>query len=128
MVESGIVSRGPERRVSLRTLDGLALAAARTDGVWARDVSAGDWIVIRTRNSVYALSAVGDGTFIVSGGWFSTHGSDGVTVAIAGCTWGGHALLTGMIAAPGMFLEFANGVRTTRIREVRSFRGAHGTH
>jgi hypothetical protein len=27
-----------------------------------------------------------------------------------------------MIAAPGMFLEFANNVRTTRIREVRCLR------
>ena len=126
MFDSDIVNRPPGPRVPMQTLDGLALAAARAEGVWARDVSAGDWIVVRTKNSLYALSAVGDGTFIVSGGWFSANGSDGRAIAVAGCTWGGHALLTGMVAAPGMFLEFANGVRTTRIREVRAFRGQVG--
>jgi hypothetical protein len=41
---------------------------------------------------------------------------------VLGCTWGGSALMTRMIAAPGMFLEFDNRVRTTRIREVRHLR------
>ena len=48
----------------------------------------------------------------------------GETMCLAGCTWGGSALLTRMIAAPGMFLEFGNRVRTTRIREVRHLRAA----
>ncbi len=41
---------------------------------------------------------------------------------VIGCTWGGSAVLTRMIAAPGMFLEFDNRVRTTRIKEVRHLR------
>jgi hypothetical protein len=32
-----------------------------------------------------------------------------------------------MIAAPGMFLEFANGVRTTRIREAGHIHAAAGS-
>ncbi len=32
---------------------------------------------------------------------------------------GGHALFTDHIAAPGLFMEFADGLRTTRIRTVR---------
>ena len=46
----------------------------------------------------------------------------GTRLRVAGCTWGGSAILTRMIAAPGMFLEFGNRVRTTRIREVRHLR------
>jgi hypothetical protein len=31
-----------------------------------------------------------------------------------------------MVAAPGMFVEFDNGVRTTRVREVHVLRGNAG--
>ena len=41
---------------------------------------------------------------------------------VIGCTWGGSALMTRMIAAPGMFIEFDNRVRTTRVKEVRHLR------
>jgi hypothetical protein len=44
-------------------------------------------------------------------------------VRIRGCTWGGSALFERMIAAPGMCIEFDNGVRTTRAREVRLIHG-----
>jgi hypothetical protein len=43
-------------------------------------------------------------------------------VRILGCTWGGRAILTDMLAAPGMFIEFDNGVQTTRIQHVRLLR------
>jgi len=36
---------------------------------------------------------------------------------------GGHALLTDHVAAPGLFLELSNGVRTTRILNVRRIGG-----
>ena len=45
---------------------------------------------------------------------------------IAGCTWGGAVIHTRLLAAVGMFLEFDNGVRTTRIREAQLIRGAAG--
>ena len=31
---------------------------------------------------------------------------------------GGRAIHTGLVAAPGLFLEFTNGVRTTRIQHA----------
>ena len=108
--------------VLTRSLDRLASAVASVDGIRDADLQAGDWIIIRTRNSTYTLRAHGDGTFEASGGWFSQHGGDGERLRVAGCTWGGTALLTRMVAAPGMFLEFDNRVRTTRIREVRHVR------
>jgi len=79
---------------------------------------------IRTRNSVYVLRVNPDGTFDAEGGWFSREEASGLGLKVAGCTWGGSAILTRMIAAPGMFLEFGNRVRTTRIREVRHLRCA----
>jgi len=105
-------------------LDCLTAAATKLDGVRADDLLPGDWVIVRTRNSVYSLLARGDGTFDASGGWFTRQQQSGHGLRVAGCTWGGSALLTRMIAAPGMFLEFGNSVRTTRIREVRLLRPA----
>ena len=104
------------------SLDRLASAAAVVDGVRASDLEPGDCVLVRTRNSLYTLRVNADGTFDVDGGWFARAG--GARLRVAGCTWGGTVLLTCMIAAPGMFLEFDNRVRTTRIREVRHLRPA----
>lgn len=124
-MDSGIHIRPPldARAVGARTLDRLATHAKVIDGVWARAVQVGDWIVVYTRNSTYSLNATGDGTFRVAGGWFSSHEAESHAVGVAGCTWGGHALHTGLVAAPGMCIEFSNGVRTTRIRRVKVVRG-----
>ncbi len=104
------------------SLESLASRAHSVDGVRAADVQAGDWVIVRTKNSTYSLLAHDDGTFDATGGWFTREEQSGARLRVAGCTWGGTALLTRMIAAPGMFLEFANTVRTTRIKEVRILR------
>jgi hypothetical protein len=110
----------------VRTLDRLAAHAPQVAGVRAESVRAGDWVVVRTRNSTYSLSAIGDGSFAVAGGWFAAQGCETTPVRVSGCTWGGQAIHTGLVAAPGMCLEFGNGVRTTRIQEVRVIRGGSG--
>ena len=104
------------------SLEVLASHAATVDAVRAGDVQPGDWLIIRTRNSTYALRANHDGTFDATGGWFTGNEQHGVGLRIAGCTMGGSVLLTRILAAPGMFLEFGNRVRTTRICEVRLLR------
>ncbi len=111
-----------------RTLDRLTEHARAIGGVSTAAVEAGDWVVVRTRNSVYSMAALGEGRFLVAGGWFATHHRESAPVRVAGCTWGGRAIHTGLVAAPGMFLEFDNGVRTTRIREVRLIRGDSAGH
>lgn len=118
------LSDGDEPR-AVPTLDRIVASAASIDGVWAHDVQAGDWVVVRTRNSTYAAAAVGDGTFRMAGGWFSGSRTN-LRVRISGCTWGGRAIHTGIVAAPSMFLEFSNGVRTTRIQHVRLIRSVGG--
>jgi hypothetical protein len=107
-----------------RTLDSLSESARTIDGIWADDVEAGDWLVVRTENSVYTLTALGGGVFRVSGGWFAANPSETDEVRVVGCTWGGHAILTRLIAAPGMCIEFDNTLQTTSVRDVRLFRYA----
>jgi len=100
-------------------IDDLAEAAGVVGGVRRQDIDTGDRVIVSTKNSVYSLIARADGTFEVSGGWFERQGEGAVMVEILGCTAGGHALFTDHIAAPGLFMEFADGLRTTRIRTVR---------
>jgi hypothetical protein len=97
--------------------------AGDIDGVWADDVQTGDWIIVRTRNSVYSLAPIGHGRYHVTGGWFASHAGVEPEIRVAGCTWGGAAIHTRLVAAVGMFLEFDNGVRTTRIQDVRLIKG-----
>lgn len=100
-------------------IDELAEAAGVVGGVRRQDIKPGDRIIVSTKNSVYSLTARIGGSFEVSGGWFERQGEGAVLVEILGCTAGGHALFTDHIAAPGLFIEFADGLRTTRIRTVR---------
>lgn len=118
---SGIYRRA--RPAKAIPIDDLASAAEVVGGVRRRDLEAGDRVVVSTRNSVYSLTARADGSFEVSGGWFEREGAGTVTVEVLGCTAGGHALFTEHIAAPGLFMEFADGLRTTRIRTVRRIAG-----
>ena len=110
------------------TLERMADRARTIQGVWASDLKAGDWVIVRTKNSVYSLASLGDGRFQVSGGWFASHGGHSRLVRVLGCTWGGRAILTEMVAAPGMFIEFDNGVQTTRVQHVRVLRSSETTH
>jgi hypothetical protein len=110
------------------TLERMADNARTIQGVWANDLQAGDWVIVRTKNSTYTLASLGDGRFQVSGGWFATHGGYSRLIRVLGCTWGGRAILTDMIAAPGMFIEFDNGVQTTRVQHVRVMRSSDTTH
>jgi hypothetical protein len=112
--------------VFARTLTRLATAAPDLEGVWKRDVKSGDWIVATTRNSTYTLAVQDDLTVVVTGGWFQRAEVGGRRVHVNGCTWGGSAILTGMLAAPGMCIEFGNGVRTTRVRDVEVIRDVAG--
>jgi len=96
------------------------LAMAMDPGSVARtDMDMGDTVVVTTRNSTYALCTAGNDRFAVSGGWFEQHGGSPQMTQVNGCTWGGTAIRHDLVAAPGLFLEFGNGVRTTRILSVR---------
>lgn len=118
MSDTSGVFRPVKKRKAI-PLEGLTAAAELVDGVKRRDLEPGDRVVISTKNSVYALTACADGRFEVSGGWFEREGDGPARIEVRGCTAGGHAIFTDHVAARGLFMEFADGLRTTRIKSVR---------
>lgn len=124
VAESGSADSTGEGEI--RTLDRLAQHARVVEGVWVKELEPGDWIIVTTENSTYSMLAVGDGSYYVAGGWFSLESCDRTRVRVTGCTWGGTAICTSLVAARGMFIEFGNGVRTSRVRKARLIRSAEG--
>ncbi len=103
----------------------LAKQAGKTQAVRRNDLHKGDCVLVTTRNSVYSLFFLGDGLFEVAGGYFDKHNGGPVTITINGCTWGGRAIHSELVAARGLFLEFGNQVITTRIQKVQLLRKFH---
>jgi hypothetical protein len=92
------------------------------DVVRKSQLELGDRVIVKTRNSVYSLCALGDDNFAVSGGWFERGGDAPTLVTVNGCTYGGSVIRHDVVAGPGLFLEFGNNVLTTRIQDVRIVR------
>ena len=109
--------------VAARTLGAIVDHSQQIETVHKRDLRHGDWIVVLTKNSIYSICFVGEDLYAVSGGWFDRQSEAPLTVSVNGCTWGGTAIKSDILAAPGLFLEFGNRVRTTRIQKVHIFRG-----
>ncbi len=105
-----------------RSLGAIAEHKLPAGTVRKRDLAFGDRVIVTTRNSVYSLWSLDRDLFAVSGGWFDRHGDAPRTLGINGCTYGGSLIRQDVVAAPGLFLEFDNGVSTTRIREVSVMR------
>jgi hypothetical protein len=115
----------PAPRPALR-LEALVTVAREIACVRRGDLLPGDRLLVATKNSVYRLVARADGRFDVSGGIFARESPTDAgerPLAVCGCTAGGRALFTGVVAAPGLFLEFGDGTSTTRIRRVRRIGG-----
>jgi len=105
-----------------KPLKSLAAAADRLPAVLRTDLRAGDFIVVTTRNSVYSLCLLEDGTYSVAGGWFDRDGESPRRIGVNGCTFGGRAIKSDVVAVPGLHLEFENRVTTSRIRAARVLR------
>ncbi|HEV8200867.1 MAG TPA: hypothetical protein VGS03_12665 [Candidatus Polarisedimenticolia bacterium] len=101
------------------TLDGHFRQIEEVPAVRKSDLEMGDCLVVETRNSRYHIVSLGDGTYQISGGWFEREAGGPIVTTIAGCTWGGSAIHTELVAAQGLFLEFGNRVMTTRIRAFK---------
>jgi hypothetical protein len=124
---SSDLRRRPWAPAAATSLETLVAAADVLEGVRRGDLAPGDRLLVSTKNSIYSLVARADGRFDISGGCFARDpGAEGgtQTLAVNGCTAGGHALFTTIVAAPGLFLELGDGTRTTRIRRVRCVRRA----
>ena len=102
----------------LPTLEARTMDADRLDAVRKMDLFSGDSVLVLTKNSVYAIRALGQGLYEVSGGWFDRHGGSAQVVTINGCTLGGGASKQDIVAGRGVVLEFGNRRVTTRIRDI----------
>src|SRR5215467_9059591 len=105
-----------------RTVNAILGQMSRSSSIRKTELSCGDEVLVTTENSVYTIRVEKDATYSVRGGWFDRQGISPIRVSIAGCTWGGSAIRTNVVAACGLHLEFGNRVLTSRIREVRLIR------
>ena len=78
----------------------------------------GDYVFVKTLNSMYTLRKREDNLFEVTGGWFDRKGLSPAVLSIRGCTWGGSIINAGVVAAQGLFLEFGNNLTTSPIRRI----------
>lgn len=84
-------------------------------------LKSGDQVILKTHNSTYIIRVDADGKYIVSGGWFDKNNMSPTKTTINGCTWGGSVIKTDIVAACGLFLEFGNRLKTSRIKEIIIF-------
>jgi hypothetical protein len=108
-------------RTSLESIVATVDAAA---GVRRNEVRDGDWLLVKTRNSVYTILIRDGGTCRVSGGWFDRRGKSPMETTVAGCTWGGSVIKVDLLAAVGLCIEFGNRLITTEARRIVHFRRA----
>ncbi len=102
----------------IATLKGLTNASDVSPQIKKADLSPGDWVVITTVKSVYRLRALADGRFEVSGGWFDKKGLSPMRLSVSGCTWGGSAIMTRVVAACGLRIEFGNRLTTSPVQRI----------
>ncbi|MBI4549050.1 MAG: hypothetical protein HY707_13790 [Ignavibacteriae bacterium] len=89
--------------------------------VYKANLHPGDWLIVKTCNSIYRLHVQSNGNIHVSGGWFDRKGLSPMKVKINGCTWGGSAIKIDIAAACGLCLEFGNKVITSPIQKIVLF-------
>ena len=82
------------------------------------DMRVGDLVYVKTYNSVYVISVLGEGQYAVSGGWFDRNNLSQMTIRINGCSWGGSAIKVDVVAACGLCIEFGNKVTTSIIQKI----------
>lgn len=108
------------------SLNKIIESADKLPAVKKSDLQAGDWVYVKTLNSCYTLRVLGNGKYLVSGGWFDRKGLSPMTVGIAGCTWGGSIIKIDIVAACGLSLEFGNRLTTSTIQKIYVLpRGSH---
>lgn len=111
-----------KHQVEAMDLERLATTCETIEGIEKSELSIGDRLVVTTTNSVYTFNYLGDGRFSASGGWFDKRDLSPAIVRICGCSFGGSAINRRLAAAPGLHIEFDNGVVTTPIRRLSLWR------
>ena len=68
------------------SLDKIVENAIQLKEVRKKGLQFGDMVIINTRNSVYSLRTLSDGSFLVCGGWFDKKGMSPLKTTVRGCT------------------------------------------
>ena len=105
-----------------RTLEAIVKHAEGLSAVRKADLEFGDMVLVTTANSTYSIYVLEGGFYSISGGWCDRHGLSPLKTTITGCTWGGSAIKSDILAARGLHLEFGNRVVTSGIRNFRVVR------
>lgn len=101
-----------------QSLERIVEVTETLEAVKKSDLRVGDWLLVKTLNSVYTMQAVEGSRFRVSGGWFDRNGRAPAIITIAGCTWGGSVIKIDVAAACGLCLEFGNRLITSTIQKI----------
>jgi len=99
-------------------LDNIIEVSEKLPQIKKREVKPGDWVFVKTMNSTYRIKADKNKEYIISGGWFEKNGLNNFRTNINGCTWGGSAIKTDVLAACGLSIEFGNRLKTSRIKKI----------
>jgi len=102
-------------------LDRIIDRAVDIDQIRKEELRFGDLVLIVTENSTYSVYVLQDDFYLVSGGWFDRNGLSPAKVSINGYTWGGNIIKINTLAACGLYVEFSNGLVTSRIQRVMVF-------
>lgn len=89
--------------------------------IYKHSLRKGDQVYLKTINSIYVIKVTELGEYLVSGGWFDRQNLSPQKINIRGCTWGGSAIKTDIVAAPGLCIEFGNNLITSKIHKVFFF-------
>ena len=103
---------------SALSLDAILQHLPRFRRIQRNDLYFADRVIVYTQNSRYDMIVVGEGEYMITGGWFDHEKLSPHRVRINGCTWGGSMIWRDTVAAPGMCIEFDNRVITTPVRRV----------
>lgn len=103
---------------SALSLDAILQHLPRLRRLQRSDLCFADRVIVYTQNSRYDLIVIGEGEYMITGGWFDHEKLSPHRVRINGCTWGGSMIWHDTVAAPGMCIEFDNRVITSPVRRV----------
>lgn len=118
LVIGPLVRKADAHHAVFCSLENLVHSACQLQEVLKKDLSQGDWVLVRTLRSVYSIKVLGGGYYSVSGGYFDSRGDSPVRTTISGCTWGGSIIKVDVIAACGLCIEFGNRVITSIIQSA----------
>ena len=99
-------------------LERIVEQTATLQQVGKDDLNFGDLVLVTTRNSVYSIYVLDEGSYLVSGGWFDRKSLSPAKITIAGCTFGGRIIKSDIVAGCGLRLEFGNRVVTSPIQKA----------